>query len=132
MFAVLLLCLVGATLAQRPQPCISPSQWEGRVFDTNEEERFMVRGRLTYDAVGHRERFVEDVQEATEEDFYDTIALFELKVEFVYNFKARNCTRRPLNRPWRDFGIRSNDTSYGESYLGASAVPGANVLTTIW
>ena len=132
MLAVLLFCLVAATLAQHPQPCITPSQWEGRIFDVNEEERWMVRGRLSYDAVGHRERLIEDVEEGQQEDFYDTVALFDLKVEFIYNFRARNCTRREITRPWRDFGIRANDTSYGEAYIGSSAVPGANILATIW
>lgn len=132
MLAVLLLCLVAATFAQRPQPCITPPQWEGRVFDVNEEERWMVRGRLSYDSTGHRERFIEEFQEGREDDFFDTVALFDLKVEFIYNFRARNCTRREITRPWHDFGIRSNDTSYGEAYLGSSAVPGANLLTTIW
>ena len=54
------------------------------------------------------------------------------KVEFIYNFRARNCTRREITRPWRDFGIRANDTSYGEAYIGTSALPGAGILVTIW
>jgi len=29
-------------------------------------------------------------------------------------------------------GIPTNSTSLGESYVGSSAVPNANVLTTIW
>ena len=132
MFAVLLLCLVGLTLAQRPQPCITPAQWEGRIFDTNEEQHYLVRGRFTYDAISHRERLIDDFDQGGDDDYYDTIALFDLKIEFVYDFEARNCTRRPLTRPWRDFGIRGNDTSYGEAYVGSSAVPGAGILVTLW
>ncbi len=132
MFAILLLCLVGLTLAQQPVPCTSPPQWEARLFDTNEEQNLVVVGRLSYDATYHRERIIDEVEEGTLVDNYDTVALFDLKVEFIYNFRARNCTRREITRPWRDFGIRANDTSYGEAYIGSSAVPGANVLVTIW
>jgi hypothetical protein len=132
MFAALLLCLVGITVAQQPVPCTSPPQWEGRIFDSNEQQGFTVEGRLSYDSNYHRERLADEVDEGTVSDFYDTLALFDLKVEFVYNFRARNCTRRPITRPWRDFGIRANDTSYGEAYIGSSAVPGAGILVTIW
>ena len=132
MFAVLLLCLVGLTLAQLPPPCTTPPQWEASIYDSNEEQNFGLEGRLTYDATYHRERIIDEVEEGAEDDFYDNIALFDLKVEFIYNFKARNCTRRPITRPWRDLGVRGNDTSYGEAYIGSSAVPGAGLLITIW
>lgn len=132
MLAIFLLCLVGIAVAQRPVPCTTPTQWEGVVFDFNEEENFALRGRLSYDAVFHRERFLEEVDEAGQQGFYDRLALFELGFEYVYNFRARNCTRRTLTRPWRDFGIRSNDTSYGEAYIGSSSFPGAGILVTIW
>jgi hypothetical protein len=132
MLAALLLFLVGIAVAQRPHPCTAPPQWEGRIFDINEEQKFSVEGRLSYDATYHRERLIDEVDDITGEDFYDVITLFDLQVEFAYNFKARNCTRRPITRPWRDFGIRANDTSYGEAYIGSSGFPGAGVLVTIW
>ena len=132
MIAIFILCLVGMAVAQRPVPCTTPPQWEARIFDTNEEQKFAVEGRLTYDGLYHRERLIDEVDEPNTRDFYDTIALFDLKVEFVFNFRARNCTRREITRPWRDFGIRANDTSYGEAYIGSSVLPGTGVLVTIW
>ncbi len=132
MFAALVLCLVGIVVAQRPIPCTTPPQWEARFFDINEQRQFEVEGRITYDSVYQRERVAEEVAEGSADDFYDVISLFELKVEFVFNFRARNCTRREITRPWRDFGIRANDTSYGEAYIGSSAFPGSGVLVTIW
>jgi len=132
MFAVLALCLISVAVAQRPHPCSTPPQWEGRIFDINEQQKFAVEGRLSYDATYRRERLVEEIEEGTQDDFYDTIALFDSRVEFVYNFKARNCTRREIQRPWRDFGIRPTDESYGEAYVGSSGAPGAGVLVTIW
>ena len=132
MFVVLFLCLVAIAASQKPIPCTTPPQWEGRIFDMNEQEKFLVRGKLSYDAVYHRERLIEDVEEGSHEDFYDVIALFDSRVEFVYNLRARNCSRREITRPWRDFGIRPDARSFGEAYIGSSALPGASVLVTIW
>jgi hypothetical protein len=132
MFAVLLLCLIGIAVAQPPVPCMTPPEWEARIVDVDALRNWALQGRLSYDATYHRERLAEEVEEGSQDDFFDTIALFDLKVEFVYNFRARNCTRRPLTRPWRDFGIRANDTSYGEAYIGTSALPGAGFLATLW
>jgi len=132
MIAILLLCLVGVAVAQQPLPCTSPPQWQARIYDSDPLRQFAVQARLTYDETYHRERVVEEVEQGTQDDTFDTIALFDLQVEFVYNFRARNCTRRPLTRPWRDFGIRANATSYGEAYVGSSAVPGAGILATLW
>jgi hypothetical protein len=132
MFAVLVLCLVGIAVAQRPVPCVTPPQWEGRFIDINEKQQFGLEGRLSYDSVYHRERIAEEIEEGRHDDFFDILTLFESQIEFAYNFRTRNCTRRPITRPWRDFGIRANDTSFGEAYIGSSAFPGAGVLVTIW
>ncbi|CAF4572824.1 unnamed protein product, partial [Rotaria sp. Silwood1] len=88
MFVALILCLVGIAVAQRPIPCTTPPQWEARIFDMNEQQKFALEGRLSYDATYHRERLVDEIDEASQEDFFDTIALFDSKIEFVYNFKA--------------------------------------------
>ncbi|CAF3272853.1 unnamed protein product [Rotaria socialis] len=132
MLVALVLCLVGIVAAQRPIPCTTPSQWEGNVYDVNEEQKFRLNGRLSYDAVYHRERIAEDIEEGSQDDFFERLALFESQIEFVYNFRARNCTRQPITRQWRDFGIRPTDTSYGEAYIGSSAFPDTGLLVTIW
>ena len=132
MLPVLLLCLVAIAAAQVPVPCTSPPQWEARIFDSNEEQNFDLLGRLSYDSLYHRERLIDEEDDAGDQDQFDTVSLFDLQVEFVFNFHTRNCSRRALTRPWRDFGIRANATSYGEAYIGASAVPGAGILATIW
>ncbi len=91
-----------------------------------------MEGRLSYDAVYRRERIAEELDVGTEQDFYDILSLFDSKIEFAYNYKTRTCARREITRPWRDFGINANDTSYGEAYIGSSAFPGSGVLVTIW
>ena len=132
MLVIVALCLFGIAFAQQPKPCTTPPQWEADVFDYNEQQRFRVRARLSYDANNHRERLVEEFEDPTEDDFYDIISLYDAQIEFVYNYRARNCTRRPLTRQWRDFGIRPDARSFGEAYLGTSALPGLGLLVTIW
>ena len=46
--------------------------------------------------------------------------------------RTKQCVRQPITTPWRNFGIPVNATSYGENYIGSSAVPNANLLTTVW
>ncbi|CAF0959794.1 unnamed protein product [Rotaria magnacalcarata] len=132
MNAILLLCVVGFVAAQQPQPCVTPQQWEANLFDYSEPNRFMVRGRLSYDATNHRERLLEEVEVGNDREYYDVIALFDLQTEFIYNYKAHNCSRQPLTRPWRDFGIRPDARSFGEAYIGTSALPGLGLLVTMW
>jgi len=132
MFAVLLLCLVGVALSQQPGPCMTPPQWEANIFDVNEQQGFLVRGRLSYDAIYHRERLVEIVDVGREESAFEVLALFDASTEYVYDFKYHNCSRRPLTRPWRNFGIPPEARSFGEAYIGTSAAPGFGLLVTLW
>lgn len=132
MFAVLALCLIGMVVAQRPVPCTTPPQWEGRIFEVDEKQNFRLEGLFSYDSIYRRERIADEIEEGDTRDFFDVLALFDSRIEFVYNFRARNCTRREITRPWRNFAINPNDTSYGEAYIGSSAFPGSGVLVTIW
>ncbi|CAF1073955.1 unnamed protein product [Rotaria sordida] len=132
MFTILLLCLVGIAVAQQPRPCTSPSQWEGRIFDSNEKQKATLRGRTSYDSTYHRIRIVETIDVGSEEIAVDVLALYDANIEFVYDLKSHNCTRREIIQPWRDFGILPDARSYGEAYIGSSARPDTGLLITIW
>ena len=124
--------LFGLIVSQQPQPCQSPAQFEARIFDANEEQQFRVEACLSYDSIYRRERIVDEIDRPGQTQFFDIIALFDSKTEFIYNHQARNCTRREITREWRDFGVRPNATFYGEAYVGSSSFPGSGVLTTRW
>ena len=132
MFAAVVLCLIGMALAQQPRPCTSPPQWEARISDFNEEAKFGLQGKLSYDSVYRRERLIEEVEEGSDDEFYDRLALFNSQIEFIYNFKTKNCSRQTIQRPWRDFGIQPDARSYGEAYIGSSIFPDTGLLVTIW
>ncbi|CAF2050550.1 unnamed protein product [Rotaria magnacalcarata] len=131
MLPIVLLFLVGLVVAQQPRPCASPSQWEARIISHINNENITVQGKLSYDSVYQRERFIEQVV-VGDDYYYETIALFQVRLEFVINLTARNCSRLPLTRPWRDFSIRPDAHSYGEAYIGSSALPSTGLLITMW
>lgn len=131
MLSIVLLFLVGLVVAQQPRPCTSPSQWEARVISHINNENITVQGKLSYDSVYQRERFIEQVV-VGDDYYYETIVLFQVRLEFVINLTARNCSRLPLTRPWRDFSIRPDAHSYGEAYIGSSASPSTGLLITMW
>lgn len=99
-------------------------------YDIGKKERTFAR--ITYDAIFQRERIIEEYVLGTADNYYDILYLHSEKIMYVYDLKQKTCTKQTVDRPWRDFGIPNNATSLGESYVGSSAVPKANVLTTIW
>ncbi|CAF0890413.1 unnamed protein product [Adineta ricciae] len=52
-------------------------------------------------------------------------------MKYIYDLNARNCTRRPLTRPWHDFDIRPDAQSYGQAYIGTGMIPELDVLVSL-
>ena len=75
---------------------------------------------------------IEEYVLGTADNYYDIIYLHSQKIQYVYDLKAKTCTKQTIDREWRDFGIPKNATSLGESYIGSSGVANAGLLTTIW
>ncbi|UJR37490.1 hypothetical protein I4U23_030193 [Adineta vaga] len=84
MLTIVILCLIGITVAQQPRPCVSPSQWEGRIFD-----------------------IIEDIELSDDEFVYDVLTLYDSGLQFIYDLKSHSCTRTPVTYPWRDYAIPS-------------------------
>lgn len=58
--------------------------------------------------------------------------MYSENIKYTYDKKARKCTKQPIDKPWKDFGIPANATSMGENYIGSSAIPNGSLLTTMW
>lgn len=129
---VVLAVTITAISCQVPTPCFTPPQWGARYFEYDPIRQDRTRARIWYDAVYQRERIIEEYTLGTDDEFYDILYLHSQQIQYVFSFKNKTCTKTPIDRPWRNFGIPANATSLGESYLGSSAVPNANLLTTIW
>jgi len=128
----LLGCLVGAGLGQVPRPCVSPPQWEAKIFTYNDGQKLMVMARWVYDSLYQRVRILQDIQVGRDETFFEIIRLFQAKLEFTIDLKTKNCSRTTLNRPWSNIGVLSDAQSFGEAYVGSSASPDDGLLVTIW
>ena len=131
-FAAIVLSFSSIAVGQVPRPCVSPPQWEARIFSYNEGQKFLVTARLTYDSIYQRVRILEDIQVGKDESFYEVIRLFQGKLEFTINLKTGNCSRTTLNRPWRDIGVLPDAKNYGEAYVGSSVSIDDGLLVTIW
>ncbi|KAL5008675.1 hypothetical protein ScPMuIL_014256 [Solemya velum] len=106
MTPLLLLCLcVTVALAQVPTPCMTPAQWQGRVFTVDREKMFGRYGMAFYDATNTRVRIVEEVKEGSSDNFYDKLDLFNIQRRYVVNLKTRVCNTTSLTRPFRPFAV---------------------------
>ena len=110
----------------------TPPQWEARIFGYDTVNNGSFRARIGYDSVYKRERIIEEYTLGTDDEVFDVLYLHNVQTEYRFNLKTKECKKQPITRPWRDFGIPQNATFLGESYLGSSAVPNANLLITIW
>lgn len=132
MYTLFVLCLLGAAVAQQPEPCVSPSQWEGRMFDRSEKEQSTLEGTISYDSIYHRIRVIEDIHTSDDDMILDVLTLYDAHIQFVYDLKHRNCSRYEIQAPWEDFGISPNATFYGQAYIGTSGIEGGGILVTMW
>ena len=119
MLLLVILGLVSLAIAQEPRPCQSPPQWEARLYSYNEQRNLVVSGKLTYDSIYQRVRILEDIRVGDDDSHYNIIRLFQGKLEFTVDLKTGNCSRRPLERPWRDIGVLPDAQSRGEAYVGS-------------
>lgn len=52
------------------------------------------------------------------------------RVQYYYNYETQQCIQRPIEYPFRPFGVPANATALGQGTIGASGVPGAGVLVS--
>lgn len=138
-FAGSLLLLVALSVARadvevgdKPVPCSSPQQWEAKYFSYDEVKHGHAMGKMTYDAINQRERFTETVEMGCKEDKFDILYLHNQGVEYVLNLKTKKCIKRPINKPWIDFGIPKDSTFITSTVLGSLAVQDANLKVDLW
>ncbi|XP_066282340.1 mammalian ependymin-related protein 1-like [Branchiostoma lanceolatum] len=125
---------VSVAYSQVLEPCAAPPLWEARVSRIDPEKRFSERARMSYDATNRRVRRIEEVNLLEEKDFYDVLYIHNTEpgTEYRLNLKTKECEKREMSEPWREFQVPPNATFLGESYIGTGAVPGAGVLTELW
>ncbi|PFX23310.1 mammalian ependymin-related protein 1-like [Stylophora pistillata] len=132
MLAVLAsLLLVALVNAQRPVPCETPPEWNGRQMTIDPEKKFAVFARISYDAPNERINIVEEVDiYQKEKKFYEYIILFKEGIMYQIELSTKRtgkCEKKKLSEPFHKFKIPDNATAIGEATIGSNALPGAGV-----
>ena len=95
--AVLVLSISYA-IAQKP--CVTPVQWEGRIYESDDNRGFRSAGNFSYDSTGKQTRFIDEVRDGRFEDVFDVLRLWNQKIEYRFDLRRKFCTKNPLNEPW--------------------------------
>ena len=85
---------------QTPQPCKSPTQWEGHLYESDPETGFRGSGNFSYDGVNKQTRFIDDVRDGRREDVFDTLRIWGQKIEYIYDMNRKTCRKNPLTQTW--------------------------------
>jgi len=127
----LALCVV-AVFAQHPRHCRAPEEFEAHVDEWDVKEQWGVRARFVYDAHQERTATYEEIQNATDDDYFHSIHLFREQKTYRINLKTKVCTVGNLQFPFRHIEIPRDAHFVGEAIVGTSAFPDSGVLTTHW
>ncbi|KAL4237799.1 Mammalian ependymin-related protein 1 [Mactra antiquata] len=120
-----LICLAFIVVcsAQVPQRCDSPKQWVGRRIRADRANQYFERASHSYDEVNRRTRSIEEREVGKERDYYDTLHLHNVGMEYRLNLRTKQCNVTKLTRPFRYIGVPDNAHFLFEAEIGAAQVP---------
>ncbi|XP_076449815.1 mammalian ependymin-related protein 1-like [Babylonia areolata] len=120
----------GGTLAQVPSPCVTPQQFTGRSTQFDHLDGRINRFYMAYDAVNRRRVLFEEQNVVTPgKQFREYLELAYENVLYEINLTLKTCSKSPLRRPWRPYGIPPNATFENEFYMGG---PGEEIYAQEW
>ncbi|KAK7113118.1 mammalian ependymin-related protein 1-like [Littorina saxatilis] len=126
----LLAVLVGVALSQTPAPCITPSQFTARASQYDHKDDQMNRFYVAYDATNKRRAIFEEQNVIVPgRQFREFLEIGSENVMYEINLTLKTCTKIPMRRPWRVYGIPPNATFENEYYIGG---PGEEVFAQEW
>ncbi|XP_074649499.1 mammalian ependymin-related protein 1-like [Tubulanus polymorphus] len=123
--------LAFAAAAQAPIPCDAPDRLEAIIITLNTSEKIESRAHYTYDAIGRRERFVDEVNINDDKENYDIIRLYNAGKEYRLNLKTKVCQSQQITHAWAAIQIPSSATYYGEVSIG-SLLSSNQVSAQMW
>ncbi|XP_068570039.1 ependymin-like [Cebidichthys violaceus] len=129
---VLFVCLSVGCLAQRPQPCASPSLLTGSLSVASQNEKLMAYAKYSYDALGKRIRLREFGSYDNKTFHFDVLLLFREGVMYKINYKNQTCCKKPLSADFHPLEIPRNSSLLGQVVVGSSSGPGQGVLVNTW
>lgn len=124
MKVLVLLCLgLSTVLAQVPQPCLSPPEFEGRRIRVDDQKNFQEYAKFWYDENNKRVRMVEEVEIGSTRDYYDILALFNLNKEYKVNLKTKQCVTSTISQPFIPMGVPREARFDFDAEIGAAGIP---------
>ncbi|MCI3311122.1 hypothetical protein MP969_26075, partial [Escherichia coli] len=130
--AVLISAFLVLVTAQDPRPCFSPTQWEGRFFREDWSKNFTQIAGISYDELNRRVREIEEIDFASERDFYDVLYLHNLNVEYRLNLRDRKCNVTTLSRPFIPFGVPPFAHYDGQGNVGPVNIANEHVTVILF
>ncbi|XP_052770211.1 mammalian ependymin-related protein 1-like [Mya arenaria] len=124
--------LVVVCLGQVPTRCDSPKQWVGRRLRLDRYREYGELASHSYDELNMRTRTIEEVEQGREKDYYDTLHLHNVKMEYRLNLRTKQCNVTRLDRPFRFLGVPLDAKFLFEAEIGAAGIPAEHLLTDTW
>ncbi|KAJ8309365.1 hypothetical protein KUTeg_014239 [Tegillarca granosa] len=90
---------------------------------SNPRDTFEVFEKISYDEENMRVRVLEFENGASGREFYDTLYLHNVGLEYKLNIRTRSCTKSTLTRPFRHRGVPPGAQFMYENTIGAVGVP---------
>ncbi|XP_017277540.2 ependymin-like [Kryptolebias marmoratus] len=129
----LLVCLSVGCLAQKPQPCSSPSLMSGGLSVSTQSDRLVALAKYTYDAVGQRIRLRELGTYDNKTFFHlDILLLYRQGIMYKIDSKDSTCVKKPLTEDFHPLAVPKDASLVGQFVLGSSSVPGEGILVNTW
>lgn len=114
----------------QPKPCLAPLQWEGRTVQYDHTTGRNVRASVTYDAVNHRIRVLEEKKGLVPcKKFFEYIYLYQDAVMFQIEQVTKLCSKLTLTEEWDPYDIPDNSTYEDQHYIGG---PGDQITVQEW
>ncbi|XP_041351366.1 ependymin-like [Gigantopelta aegis] len=128
---VFTLCVVFVA-AQKPHPCESPKQFEGRFGRFDRVRKLEVFGKFAYDDINRRYREFEFIQTGSKSEFYDKLFLHNEGFEYSMNLRTRICNKTAITWPFRPYAVPPDANFRGTSVLGPSNLGRQHVTINIF
>ncbi|XP_062499269.1 mammalian ependymin-related protein 1-like [Corticium candelabrum] len=116
---VIFSCLLFSISLADPLPCKSPQQWKGSLSEYDHGDGQHNYYNVTYDAIKHRRRTVEEVRaDRPGRTYYEWLFLYDENVFYELNLATRVCRKISSPGSWRSYEIPPNATFEHDLVLG--------------
>ncbi|XP_030630443.1 mammalian ependymin-related protein 1 [Chanos chanos] len=133
---IFLACLVPRSfshprsVAPPAQPCLAPTQWEGRIVEYDHSTGRNTRASVSYDGQNQQIRILEQKKGHVPcKKYYEYIYLFKSGVMFQIEQATKLCAKIALTQEWDPFDIPMNSTYEDQYFIGG---PGDMIEVQEW